>query len=410
MVGVSEIDKNQKMKVSAWLVGLYILTIPLGFVPLGALGSVTKMFALLPMGYILLTRIKRLTIRMISPILAILFFFLFSMVSLMYTIDTAGGVTRIVSLLLNYGLILVVASENWSDKEIDLFKKSVVWSAILCAVLALFASNVTGGSRSVLMIAGSEQDPNEFCGYFTFGALYFMDELIFNKRKLLGLVGFVVLLIPVFKTGSRGGMAAFLISACMFILMSLYSKRKTMTTKKFVAITFGVILLFILLFMVYQYWLPEELQLRLSFDSVKQDGGSGRDEIWKNILTHFETSSPLVQLFGNGAASVKQINKGMVAHNIYFETLIELGLIGLAILLWMYLSFVVTAAKQKSKICCATMIGYIVMGLTLSTYTYKPLFLCAMLILVQNRKDSKPAINRLHEKPIQRTIIQNIQR
>ena len=126
---------------------------------------------------------------------------------------------------------------------------------------------------------------------------------------------------------------------------------------------------------------------RLSITSVIEDGGSQRLGIWKLLWEKFYNSDIGSFFLGSGTGTVITFtgNYYRVAHNIYLETLVELGIIGVILLLFQYFSFFFKAVKNDNKVYASLMFAYIIMGLTLSIYRYKPLFLIFLIIMIHNK-------------------------
>ena len=104
---------------------------------------------------------------------------------------------------------------------------------------------------------------------------------------------------------------------------------------------FWVVLLFLLSFssLMFFHNIDEMMDNRLSsrIESVEDDGGSGRLEIWSAVLHQQGRSSFVEWLFGHGHNSVQKyvivFNKGYSAHNDYLQVLFDYGVFALIILL-----------------------------------------------------------------------------
>lgn len=83
------------------------------------------------------------------------------------------------------------------------------------------------------------------------------------------------------------------------------------------------------------------------FQNISEDKGSGRLDIWDNVIDRFSYNSIEYKIIGSGFNAVNKIFP-LSAHNDFLEMLYDYGIIGLVI----YLSFVLLMIKSafKSKI------------------------------------------------------------
>lgn len=90
--------------------------------------------------------------------------------------------------------------------------------------------------------------------------------------------------------------------------------------------------------------------LFLRFNNLADDGGSGRDSIYSDVLNIIYNSSELELLFGHGNFSVKYF-LGVLAHNDYLELMCDFGIFALFyfvlfILYLLYNSFAIIIRKK----------------------------------------------------------------
>lgn len=86
------------------------------------------------------------------------------------------------------------------------------------------------------------------------------------------------------------------------------------------------------------------------FDSLSEDGGSGRSDIWENVLRAFKQSPYINKIVGHGyhalPIEVRPDGNVMYAHNSYLETLYDLGLIGFVWLIMIVLVLLLFLIKM----------------------------------------------------------------
>ena len=69
-------------------------------------------------------------------------------------------------------------------------------------------------------------------------------------------------------------------------------------------------------------------------------------------------------------------------HNIFLETLVELGVFGLIFYCLAIGTFVKRSLKLNDKFCFAVLICMIVMSLSTSLYTFKPYFNIMLFVII----------------------------
>lgn len=80
------------------------------------------------------------------------------------------------------------------------------------------------------------------------------------------------------------------------------------------------------------------------FSQMQDDGGSGRDKIYKKLLDEFELSGVVNLSFGHGFSAVEEV-LGLPAHNDFLEILYDFGLIPFMV----YLLFILKILSENIK-------------------------------------------------------------
>jgi O-antigen ligase len=127
---------------------------------------------------------------------------------------------------------------------------------------------------------------------------------------------------------------------------------------------------------------------RYDISFISTDGGAGRLDIWKSILSNYNSSTELKKFFGWGAGTIPYFTyNGEVGHDIWIESLVEIGIIGVMILFIFYYIYFRKACRIREYVVAASFIGYMIMTLSLSLYSYKPIWnIILLIILLKNRK------------------------
>lgn len=141
--------------------------------------------------------------------------------------------------------------------------------------------------------------------------------------------------------------------------------------------------------------LPQELRIRFSFDNVSDSGGSGRTDLWKNAIDMFLNANIFTKIFGYGAGTVRYnmdllgYPNANVVHNIFLETLVELGIVGLIIYSVAIFLFAKKAFQNEDKFAFSVIVCMIVLSLSTSIYAFKPYFNIMLYIVMLKNKSIK---------------------
>lgn len=387
--------KNTLQKIYINSLILYFLCLPLNAMNIGSMGSALKLIALLPVGICLLK--GKIKLKLHTPELYQLLFTLFALCSLLWTVNIGMTKERVTSYVLLYVLLFSTSNFNYSEQDIYKLKKSLVWSSRITAIiLLLFADYAQGRMKLTGLI---NEDPNYLCAYFIFGTIYAIDTLTKRNNtsnKIIAVLELILYSYLIFKTGSRGGLIAIVSSILVFMLTSNEKSNNKLSLKLSIIILISIIAIIII------NNLPDDIKLRYSIDDVEASGGSGRTTIWKNALDLFRRSSIFQHFFGHGTATVRwcfsryNYSNSHVVHNMFLETLVELGIIGLTLYIATIFNFAKKAASFVDKFALAVIMGMIVMSLSTSISVFKPYFNIMMYIVItENIKLTERASNEL---------------
>lgn len=174
-------------------------------------------------------------------------------------------------------------------------------------------------------------DPNYFGMILGMGAVVGMMKMYSSKWKALSIVEqgiyltAVVFSIPALTlNASRGAMLSV---ACSFVVLVFYSNAKW--SMKFV-LTVGTLIGVVYL---YNNQYLDLLEYRIMED---EGSGSGRTEIWLAKLSAFASGNPLKMIFGYGHFGGSVISGTHIGfHNDFIGFLVDYGIIGFGLLLYM---------------------------------------------------------------------------
>lgn len=386
--------KKKKVSVFITLCAIYLFCTPLDFLPIipNVSFSVSKILVLLPLlgAALELGEFSKAD----KKAFPLFLYFIVVAATMVYTINRGKSLDRFISVGLNTILIFILSLRKYSEEELKYLLKAYVYSAwFVLALLVMYADFDSNSGRMTIMVNGQEQDPNYLTGYFTFSICYYLWGFIQQKKESY-LIYSILFFVPIFLTGSRGGLLAN--GLAVFLLLFLGRKKINFAATMTVAMAVGLLLVIVWGF------LPEEITIRYSLEFTQNDGGAQRFEIWKSCWEKFKQASILRKFFGFGAGTIRHLNyKGGVAHNLFIEFLLEYGIVGALVLIGMLVYYIVLAYRNKEYYIVAAFIGYIVMMMSLSLFSYKPMWNVLLFIIlahkvrstIDNNNENSPVIN-----------------
>lgn len=200
-----------------------------------------------------------------------------------------------------------------------------------------------------------------------------------------------------FLSGSRGGAFA-LIGG--IILCIIFNSKRILSFKSFFVVIIIVFAAYISLMN-----LSDSLLECFTIESVINSGGSERTKIWGQAFEVFEKSSFLRKLLGYGIGNTiacfshYRFNIINVMHNMFIQSLLEIGLIGLVVYIVMVFSFLKQAFILNDKFAFGVICCMIIMSLSTSISTFKPylnimpLILCSKNYMLKQEVSSKVCVN-----------------
>jgi O-antigen ligase len=261
------------------------------------------------------------------------------------------------------------------------------WFALLLALL--YSTVDTYSGRLTVVIDGREQDPNELIGYFMYAVITYYSAFLTQKKKSV-LLMLCLYIFTILQTGSRGGLLGILAGIMIYTL--IWMKEKKTSASVYLRLILAVLIL-VTFFRLTLGYIPEEVAQRFSIDFTLRDRGAGRRNIWQSLITSYSSFPLFNQLLGMGTGTVKYFTiSGAVGHNIWLDALVETGLIGVIVLFIMYFEYGKAMYKLKEYVILSCFIGYMTMAITLSLYSYKPIWNIMLMALIMKRCAKSPPL------------------
>lgn len=131
-----------------------------------------------------------------------------ALLPLMVMGDPSRGINPFFSIELSVLIAFFALSFPFSEKDIELGEYALAAMGIVMCVLLFTSSGSVGtewvSDRIVVNVAGSQQDPNEFCGYYIF-LVSFLAYWAIKKSHWWNFLLVAVIFYCILLTGSRGG-------------------------------------------------------------------------------------------------------------------------------------------------------------------------------------------------------------
>lgn len=380
--------------------GLYAALIPFDDVmELSMGGTVTRYLGIL---VILAFGANRLIIargRLLKPNRAIwgwLAFLVLAGTSALWAIapeETISSLLTIIGLFLIY---LLVGTYPFTEKDYSKLTRLIIVGGAAAAIflLAVFLQGTTlsNSVRAGLILGeGRAADPNQLAASLILPLLLSFGWAIESRagQKVLAIITVVVIVLAIILTGSRGGVLGAVIALLLlFWRIRHYFRRSGLITSTLsIAFVVSCVLSFTSI--------PYQLLERFSPSVILASRGVHRFFIWRVGLEAF-LHRPLIGYgytnFPYAYDLFQQTVPGsyiphVVAHSIYVQSFVELGLIGGLLLLfiaWQHWRLARNVARQNihGVLLEAAFVGILAVGATLGCLYYKYFWLALSLIMI----------------------------
>ena len=209
--------------------------------------------------------------------------------------------------------------------------------------------------------------------------LLLLPVIFVQPNKFLMIFSAVVVFLAVLMSGKRAAFIAFVLALFIPILF-LADKRKYKLNR----ILFLIFLM--LLFIGIYYFITSIFNITLfeRLAMLSEDGGSGRLDIYRQVLTGFKESSLVEKLFGHGFNGVAinrivwsvdewtGVTSTSSAHNDFLEVLYDYGLIGFLLYMLMIIRMLKFAfhLRKKNFDCFKMYLCALIIFITMSLFSH----------------------------------------
>ena len=302
----------------------------------------------------------------------------------LFFLITEINIVQIKDMILTFAVIMLISMRVYNEKEQELIEHSWVLVGLVCAYLCISSTQVANEfeNRTVVSIFGFKEDPNQFCAYFILPAVICVKRILQKRRFYFVYIAMIiVMLYAVLKTGSRGGLIGIVagIAFCVFLGAKSFKAKISFVFVSIICAFLVVTVIFPLL--------PQDVQSRYSVQSIVEDKGTGRFEIWKYLI-EYTAEKPSRIIHGSGLLSTYPILEKAnivdfvgVAHNQFVQVFTDQGIIGLMLFIALIFVCIFRNTKNEPYYACA-FISVMALSVSLSFYVFKPyiniIIMCAM--------------------------------
>lgn len=243
--------------------------------------------------------------------------------------NISNGVFSLIVLLLFLG-----TKEN--DKKLNYEDLSIVVFLLISVMYLHFRINmpITGAPTHIY----HAQYVNSI--YYV---LFLLPFVLRNKWRYIffGIAGICVLL-----SGKQGAFVAFILGLVLFYITERKVTQRGLSIKLIIAL----LAVFFFSIIAYQYVVQHyNMDILLGFQSIRDDGGNGRLDIYVRLFSLLKQSSLGEILFGHGGLNAVANTLGISAHNDFFEILFDFGAFGLIVYLLFICQIIVVFLKSLRK-------------------------------------------------------------
>jgi len=386
--------------------GLYALLVPFdNLLNTGSFGTITKLLGMAAGAFMLLYVVRRRMVSFEDPPLRVLgVLALWMLASTFWALDqklALAGMATFAGLMLLYAVLTMVPI---SRAQLNMLLVLIVAGGVCAAAYGAhtfmhdptIAQQSLQARRLVLHVGQYEIDPNHFADALIFPAAIaamwgLRTRSVLARLACIGVLGLLVT--AILYSGSREGLSALGLIAAYYFWRSQYRLKLAIAIGAIVAVVSTV-----------------QTSVFLRFSSALDTGGSGRTSIWavaleaaKHRLLQGYGLGNFTQAFNLYYLKIHQpypFGWDSPAHNLVLHYLVELGVIGLALIgAFVVFQFLGLRAIDRNNelydyriVMEASLLAIVVVSLAIDLFQYKYAWLIfAMVALVRNAAVGVPA-------------------
>lgn len=307
------------------------------------IGSVTKYLILIVI-FLLLLNNKYVTFKWYH--LSFVMWLLLKFLSLYWSRDFTVFRMHVFSQIGMILLLIVMTTVKYKQSFVQKILNTVLYTSGSMGLLSILFNEPYKGtmSRQVLTLFNIQPDPNNMAAFYLYGITLSLYNILFtNKNIVMNLFIFIINIIAVMTTGSRGGLISLLSILIVIIILSRISNininRKNRNFILFLIATS------IIIYIMQSNMSGTSYERLFNFENYS--GGSNRTVIWANTFDLFKQ----YPVFGAGWGAYYGYNGfSMAVHNVFLQILVDGGIVGFSLFFFPIIWLIVKSLKQKKPL------------------------------------------------------------
>ncbi len=289
-------------------------------------------------------------------------------------------------------LFLTVVNIRVNEREKRFLENVFISASVIYAILTIYSCVSMGDSRYYhgdIVLFDTAFDPNYIGIPFVATAALLLNRILRERKRVLSVCLYTVILIAIVYTASRGNFIALLLSNALVLLLYVFERNRRINSFwKKALIVAGVFLLSAVLIQSLSTVFDQQWQRMTLVDNASDNG---RLHLWNQAFASWQERP----LLGNGLQGMYRIY-GKATHNTFLQVLSETGIVGFIL----YLAFIVgmiIKSYKNSKVYFCLVLGMLVQMTFLDALDNRCVWavLCWM-ILLSLKKGSDPVDNKVH--------------
>lgn len=210
---------------------------------------------------------------------------------------------------------------------------------LVSLLLVLLVFDYIQFRAATLFMMGKDEGVVNFAYY----PLYLFPLLLCIDKRIIRIIGIVVIFAVVVSSGKRGGMVALVLALFVYLMIKIMGQNKR---NRFLRLLLFLAIVVFAGYFAVDKLAESDLMIVSRFEDVGE-GGSGRSDIWANVINMILNSNPFQWILGHGYGAVTADSSAkMVAHNDFLELMYDYGLI----VLFIYISLHVRIIKWTIRL------------------------------------------------------------
>lgn len=210
--------------------------------------------------------------------------------------------------------------------------------------------------------------------------------ILLNNKKYIRNMGIAIIIICAIISNKRTAFLMVIVSLAVYVIMFLCSKK--LSFRKKIAMVIAVIIICGVIVLLYDSNVGViNITLFDRLATIAEDGGSGRDIIYRYVIDRIKNFNVREWIIGNGYNGVfLESGLGTSAHNDFLEVLFDYGIVGLML----YVRFIVKIVlktchmfKKNYTVAAASFVG-IMMFFFMSSFSHLiiyPTYIAYLLVI-----------------------------